>query len=364
MSDILIVGGGIIGMFTARELALAGASVSIIEQGQAGHESSWAGGGIISPLYPWRYPDAVNELAKWGQSHYPQLIEEINAESGLDSELIQNGLLIFDSKEQQRALSWATSWQSKMQLIDNKEIIEVEPELSSFLSSQQNALWMPEVRQVRNPRLVKAIKKYLLKLGVKFIEETKVSGFSRKSGKISGVLSTKGEIKTDMVLLSGGAWSADLLTTFGIQLSVEPVKGQMILFKTRPETIKRIVLSEDRYVIPRKDGRVLVGSTLEHTGFDKSTSVDAREELATEAARIIPILANAEIEFHWAGLRPGSPDGVPYISPVPGIEGLYVNTGHYRNGVVLGPASARLAADIILNRQPIVKIDPYKLKHG
>ena len=161
MSDILIIGGGIIGMLTARELSLAGMKVTIIERGEAGHESSWAGGGIISPLYPWRYSDPVSALAKWGQDIYPELIDEINSESGLDAELIQNGLLMLDN-EQEEALAWAKKWQVNLQLIDNKEIYELEPGLSHSLVTDNKAIWMPDVRQVRNPRLVKATKKYLL----------------------------------------------------------------------------------------------------------------------------------------------------------------------------------------------------------
>lgn len=363
MSDILIVGGGIIGMLTARELSLAGMKVTIVEQGEAGHESSWAGGGIISPLYPWRYSDPVSALAKWGQAFYPQLIEEINAETGLDAELIQNGLLMIED-EQEAALDWAKKWQSNLQFIDSEEVYELEPELSRELVKENKAIWMPDVRQVRNPRLVRATKNYLLKQGVKFIEKCEVTGFLNKDNKVVGVTSSSGDITANKVLVAGGAWSAKLLKNIYINIDVKPVKGQMILFKIEPGKIKRITLNQDRYVIPRKDGRVLVGSTLEHTGFEKATTTAAREELMTEAYRIIPGLRDAEVEHHWAGLRPGSLNGIPYICTVPDLEGLYLNTGHFRNGVVLGPASARLAADLILNRQPILDLNQYKLDRG
>ena len=363
MSDILIVGGGIIGMLTARELSLAGMKVTIVEQGEAGHESSWAGGGIISPLYPWRYSDAVSALAKWGQAFYPELIDEMNAETGLDAELIQNGLLIFGD-EQDAALAWDKKWQSNLQRIDFNQVYELEPELSHELEKGSNAIWMPDVRQVRNPRLVKVAKKYLLKQGVKFVEQTEVTGFKIKANKMLGVTTSSGDIEADKVLVAGGAWSANLLKNIDISPKVEPVKGQMILFKTEPGKIKRIILSQDRYVIPRRDGRVLVGSTLEHTGFDKSTTTNAREELMNEAFRIIPGLKQAEVEHHWAGLRPGSTNGIPYICQINNIEGLYLNAGHYRNGVVLGPASARLAADLILQRQPILETSVYSLNRG
>jgi len=361
MSDILIVGGGIIGMLTARELALTGMKVTIIEQGKAGHESSWAGGGIVSPLYPWRYSEPVTALATWGQAFYPELIGEMYAETGLDAELIQNGLLMLDD-EQDEAVAWSNKHQKNLQLIDSKAVYDLEPELSHSLMAEKKAIWMPEVRQVRNPRLVKATKKYLLNQGVKFVEQSEVTGMINQSGKVTGVTSSFGDILADKVLIAGGAWSANLLKDNTV--SVEPVKGQMILFKTAPDKIKRITLSKDRYVIPRKDGRVLVGSTLEHTGFDKTTTSAAREELMDEAFRIIPCLKNAEVEHHWAGLRPGSTDGIPYICTVPETEGLYLNAGHYRNGVVLGPASARLMADLILQRVPILDIAPYTLERA
>jgi len=360
MSDILIIGGGIIGMLTARELSLAGMTVTIVEQSQAGHESSWAGGGIISPLYPWRYSDSVSALAKWGQAFYPQLIDEINSETGLDAELTKSGLLILGYDEQDVALEWTRAWQVNLQLIEDKEIFELEPNLSPEIIKNQKAIWMPGVSQVRNPRLVKTLRKYIEQQGVKFKEQSKVIDFVINNNKVSGVKTLEGEILADQVIVAGGAWTANLLEKTNISLNIEPVKGQMILFKTRANAIKRIVLSEDRYIIPRRDGRVLVGSTLEYTGFDKSTSDKARQDLYQEALRLIPELEKSEIEHQWAGLRPSSPNGVPYICEHPEIKGLYINSGHFRNGVVLGPASARLMADIVLQRDPILDIKGYQ----
>lgn len=358
MSDILLVGGGIIGMMTARELCLAGMSVTIVDQGAAGQESSWAGGGIISPLYPWRYSDAVNKLAKWGQAFYPELIAEMNAETGMDAELIQSGLLLLDDDAEQ-AVAWAKKWQSNLQLIDNKALYDIEPMLSPASFENKQSIWMPEIRQVRNPRLVKVMKSYLLKQGVSFIEQSEVKGLTQNKARVTGVKTHAGNLLADKVLIASGAWSAKLLKNIEINIDVAPVKGQMILFKSDPDKIKRIVLSQDRYVIPRRDGRVLVGSTVEHTEFDKSTTVEAKKELIQEAVRIMPCLADATVEHHWAGLRPGSKQGIPYICAVPEIEGLYLNSGHYRNGVVLGPASARLAADLILQRSPIIPPQDY-----
>ena len=359
MVDIVVVGGGVIGMLTARELCLAGCQVSIIEKGKTGRESSWAGGGIVSPLFPWRYSDEVNELAQWSQAYYPELIAEIEEETGLGAELVQSGMLFLDNQESDKAQSWAKKWQTNLQVIDKNEIIELEKHLESSSLVQEQAIWMPEVHQVRNPRFVAALKQFLVKRGVKILENEEVKDFTVEENRVSGVQTSSGAIKADKVLLAGGAWSANLLKKIDFSLDVKPVKGQMLLFKAEPDLLNSIVLSPDRYVIPRQDGRILVGSTLEYTDFDKSTTAEARDALFKDAVDIIPALEQFEIEHHWAGLRPGSVDGIPYIGAHPELKDLYINTGHFRNGIVLGPASARLMADIILQRPTIINSDKY-----
>jgi glycine oxidase len=173
------------------------------------------------------------------------------------------------------------------------------------------------------------------------------------------VLTPHGTFAADSFIVCTGAWSGDLLAPLGLRPEISPVKGQMLLFRARPGVVRTIHLAADRYAIPRRDGRVLFGSTVEHAGFDKSTSEEARKELHAIAVARYPALAACEIENHWAGLRPGSPSGIPFIGPHPALANLYVNAGHFRNGIVLGPASARLAADLVLGRGPDVDPAPY-----
>jgi len=354
--DCLVVGGGLIGMLTARELAQAGLSIGLVERGETGRESTWAGGGILSPLYPWRYPDAVSALASWSQARYPALAEALQAESGIDPEYQHSGLLILDTEDVEQAQHWAAQWQRSLELVNQAQIRELEPALGDVPAQ---AVWLPEVGQMRNPRLAQALRKSIENLGVTLFEHTPVKGLVLGETGVHGVLTEQGEFNAERVVIAGGAWSARLLESSGMKLPIRPVRGQMILYRAEPDVVQRIVLSRDRYVIPRRDGRILVGSTLEEAGFDKSTTHAAMQELEREACRLIPALADYEIEHHWAGLRPGSPDGIPYIMQHPRIEGLFINTGHFRNGVVLGLASARLLADMLLGKQPILDPAPY-----
>ncbi|MGH8435971.1 MAG: NAD(P)/FAD-dependent oxidoreductase, partial [Pseudomonas sp.] len=275
MSDTLLVGGGINGLLSAFALAKSGMSVSLMERQVAGREASWAGGGIVSPLYPWRYSSAVTALAHWSQDFYPRLGEALLAQTGVDPEVYVTGLYWLDLDDEAEALAWAEREGRPLSLVSIQSVHAAVPPLGAGFT---RALHMPGVANVRNPRLTRALREALLKMpNVTLHEQCEVSGFICEGERICGVHTAQGDFHADQVVVAAGAWSGELLASLGIELPVEPVKGQMILYKCAEDYLPSMVLAKGRYAIPRKDGHILIGSTLEHAGFDKTPTESALE---------------------------------------------------------------------------------------
>lgn len=358
--DDLIIGGGIIGLLTAYYLAAAGRRVTVLERQQPAQESSWAGGGILSPLYPWRYPDSVNVLAAWGHQHYPTLANTLLQQTGIDPEYYRTGLLIPETDELDLAQQWAKRFGYILHSLDEDALEQCEPRLKTH---HQPAIWLPEIAHIRNPRLTRALITALQQAGVNLVSHAEVTQLNCKDRRIISVCTQTREYSAEHYLVASGAWSAGVLQDILPNLPVYPMKGQMLLYKTAPGAIRRMVLQQNRYIIPRLDGHTLFGSTLEQTEFDKSTTEEAKSELHGIATRWFPMLTQAPIVKHWAGLRPASADGIPTIARHPGVQNLFINTGHFRNGVILGIASAQLMCNLMLEQPSLFDPTPYALDH-
>lgn len=358
-SDITLIGGGIIGLMTARELLAAGASVTILERGLIGQESSWAGGGILLPLYPWRQSDAITRLVVQSLQLYPALASRLKAGSGLDPEWTPCGLLITKNPDVAAAVNWCKTHNIRHEPAGPQffDRLDTEPD---------HPLWLPDIAQVRNPRLVKSLRQDLLNQGADIREHCEITGLVLAGNRITTIKTASGHLPVNQLVLTAGAWTGRLFRQLIPELSaaapsIAPVKGQMLLFEARPDTLPYMVLDGDQYLIPRRDGRILAGSTVERADFDKNPSPEARERLLEFACRLMPSLKPFPLIHHWAGVRPGTEHGIPYIDRHPDIVNLSINAGHFRNGLAMGPASAQLMADLILNRPPKVDPEPYRL---
>lgn len=353
---VTIVGAGIVGLTTALALSDAGLAVRVVERGAVGREASWAGGGILCPLHPWRYPDAVQALAWRAAAAYPALAERLAVATGIDPEWTPSGLLILDGDEA-AARAWSRRWDQPAAICTPAEVATLEPALAC---ANRPAVRLAAVAQVRNPRLLRALAQALEARGVAIHTRCPVQRLQVAAGRVVALETGTGLLATDgPVVVAAGAWSAGLLAPLGAPLPVAPIKGQMLLFEAAPGLIRHVVLQTDRYAVPRRDGRVLFGSTVEQAGFDTTADPATRERLEADAVRLVPALAGARLAAHWAGLRPGSPEGIPVVGRHPAVSNLWVNAGHFRNGVLLAPATAELLADRLLGRVPALDPAPY-----
>ena len=357
-TDITLIGGGVIGLLTARAFINAGASVTILDKALLGQESSWAGGGILLPLYPWRQAEAISQLAVHSLFLYPSLATQLFADTDKDPEWTPCGLLIAKNPDINEAIAWCQQHGIRFQHAEDALF-------NNLVTQTEQPLWLPDIAQARNPRLVKSLKQDLLNKGVTLIENCELTDIRQTQNTITHIKTSTGEYPVKELIISAGAWTGQLFQKLfkGLMASptIAPVKGQMLLFEAKAGLLPSMVLDGDHYLIPRRDGKILAGSTVEHDGFNKCTTEAARNDLTEFALTLLPALKHAPLLHHWAGLRPGTLLGIPYIDRHPDISNLSINAGHFRNGLVMGPASAELIVDLLLNRPTSVDPEPYRL---
>lgn len=349
--DILIIGAGAVGLTSALALVRTGRRVTVLDRGLAAQESTWAGAGVLSPLLPWDYGPEVNQLTERGRALWPAWIAEIQARSGIDPEFLPSGMLALDLTDTATARDWCArhGW----------AVPPVPAQLAPLVPDPARALWLPGVAQVRNPRLGQALRQACLANGVRLMEQTEVRALHTRAGHVTGIETARGTLRAGNYVIAAGAWTQALLGTTAPGVDVFPVRGQIVVFKAEPGLLPSIVFKHGHYLVPRRDGLILAGSTLEQVGFDKGTSDAARAQLIEFACAILPALRQAEIVHHWAGLRPGSPGNIPLIDRHPELGNLYVNSGHYRYGVTMAPASAEILANRMDGRPQALDVAPY-----
>ena len=352
-TDVLIIGGGVIGLTIARELAHRGVrKITVTEKNEFGREASWAAGGILAPQVETDRDDDFFRLACASRDMYREFAELLRAETGIDVQLDTTGTLyVAFSADEEIELRARFDWQQSqgflVEWLDGAAARKLEPCLSKQVRC---ALLFPNDFQIENRRLVEALLIANTTLGVQLRDRCEVSSLKIESERVAGVETRQGFISAPRIVLAAGAWSSSINCSIILpHMDVEPVRGQMLCFEPAGQFAAHVIYSARGYLIPRRDGRLLAGSTTEEAGFERQVTEQGMSAIKSMACEIAPALESLAIVDSWAGFRPRAKDGLPVLGATKHVAGLFYATGHYRNGILLAPVTGELVAEAILS---------------
>lgn len=365
MMDVNIVGGGVIGLSIAYELANQGLSVAIYDRSELGKEASWAGAGMLPPAEMSAAKTPQIQLRAASKVLWSDWSSQLKEESGIDNGFIHcGGFHVTLDDDRTDWLDTVSEWRqsgAQVEEIEGDSIRDVAPFLSQRVKS---VLHLPEMCQVRNPRHLKALLIACVNQGVHLNPGTPVFGFEVDGSNITGVRTSSGIQRAGRTIIAGGAWSPEILHGLGIECKVNPVQGQIVLLSMNRIPFRQVIESGKRYLVPRKDGKVLIGSTESDVGFNKQNTLEGVGGLIQFAETVVPDLKSATFERAWAGLRPKSIDGLPYLGRVGEYENLLMAAGHYRDGLQLSPITARLIRQLICDEKIDLSLEPFACSRG
>lgn len=356
-ADVVIIGGGVIGLTIAHALTLRGVSdVLLVERARLGKEASAAAAGMLAPQAEANEADDFFNLCCLSRDMYPTFVAALREETGIDSELDRTGTLYLaftehDQSELEHRYDWQVRAELAVQKLTSTEARTLEPCISERV---RGALKFPNDIQVENRRLLSALIAANEKFGVRLMTATTVESIRINRGRIEGAETSRGFVSTGKIVVSGGAWSSfiKIRNADSPNPRIEPVKGQMVCFDSTdstPNLARHVIYSPRGYLVPRRDGRVLAGSTTEHAGFDKEVTALGVHSILSNALEISPRISDLPLIGFWAGLRPRAHDSLPVLGSGEEIRGLMFATGHYRNGILLAPITGELIADAIVD---------------
>lgn len=360
--DVVVVGGGVVGCAIAYELTKFGLSVAVLEARRIADEASSVAAGMLTPLAESPRPGPFTDLALAALREYRAVAAEIREASGVDIEYAASGVLrVALNEEQELAARTTLEWQRELGLevawLDAEALRERE---AAITPEARGALLSLEEGHVHAHRLTTALAIAAHHRGAQVRQGTPVIGLLTEGHRVTGVRTPSGDVHAGQVVLAAGPWTGELTAGLGFPLPIRPVKGQLLALAALTAPIRHIVYcSGTGYLVPKADGTILVGATQEEAGFDKRVTVRGVRWLLDGAEQLVPGLGNAEVRELRAGLRPGSPDGAPALGPLPGWEGLTVASGHFRNGILLGPITGRLMAQLVATGQPERDLSPF-----
>jgi glycine oxidase len=359
---VVIVGGGIIGNSVAWRLAREGATVTVLERARLGQEASWAAAGLIAPQAEAQSAGPFFDLCLRARDSFRQISARLIGDSGIDPEYGDFGILYLALNDAERGeLEARARWQraagGAVEELTPDEARELEPGISR---ETVYALYMPEDRPLDNRKLTQAYASAANRCGANFNEGMTATTILTNNGRAWGVRVHGGAIlDADIVVIAAGSWSDSLRGLEDDHVAIHPVRGQIICFEGRPGLINPPVFSQRGYLVPRRDGRLLAGSTMEETGYNRSVTMAGMEKIVTGAIAMVPSLANVTFREAWAGLRPATQDLLPVLGASPSIPNVIYATGHFRSGILLSALTGEVIADLAIGRTPAIDLTPF-----
>ncbi len=358
-ADVVVIGGGVIGLTIARALAMRGVpDVCLIERSTPGKEASFAAAGMLLPQVEADAQDDFFTLACRSRDLYQSFAATLRDETGIDVELDSTGTLYIALNDEDRnAIERRYEWQTRaglpVELLSAAAARDLEPCISA---STVGALLFPNDIQVENRRLLNALVNSVNNLGVTSLTETNVESLIMEAGRLTGVQTSRGTVDCGVAVIAAGTWSGLIQHS---SFSIEPVRGQMVCLEAKPQLTRHVIYSPRGYLVPRQDGRLLAGSTSENVGFAKFVTAGGISSILQNANEISPAISNLPVVDTWAGLRPRAADGLPVLGACGEIDGLFYATGHYRNGILLGPITGELISEAIVEGVTSPLIAPF-----
>ena len=371
MTDALIVGGGVIGLSLAYELAGEGCKVRLLDRGAPGREASWAGAGILPPASAEPEIDPYEQLLQLSNELHRAWSARLREETGVDNGYRRCGgiYLARDAATKTQLDRAAEAWRQQgvaVETLSPDELASREPSLAGGAVSPglRAAYFLPDETQLRNPRHLKALLAGCALRGVEISAGIAVEDFLVRGERIERVLTSSGPLEAEQVCLTSGPWTKTLLSRLGVRTALKPIRGQIALLSAARPLLRSIVNEGPRYLVPRPDGRILVGSTEEDAGFEKLTTAGGIGGLLEFALSLAPGLKAAQLEQCWAGLRPNTLDGRPYLGQIPGLANAYVAAGHFRSGLQLSPGTAAVMSRLMRGLDPQFDLTPFRVDRG
>lgn len=369
VDDLIVCGGGVIGLAIAWQAARKGWKVRILEQRRIGSGASWAGAGILPPGATRGVFDPIEQLRALSDAMFEDWCGLLQSETGIDVGFRRcGGLYLTRTNGEFATLSaneaWWTDHGIEFQRWTPAETAKRVPALQhSAMTELKSAWYLPGECQIRNPRYLKALQLACQKHGVVIHEHEPMKHIEAGVNSID-VETTLGRYPTKRVCITAGAWTPLTIPERTLQTGIFPVRGQMVLFHCEAPPFTSVINEGHRYLVPRDDGYVLAGSCEEEAGFDESTTPDMIDQITRWARQMVPILESAPVEKSWSGLRPGSIDGLPYLGNLPSHKNIYIAAGHYRHGIHLSPITAETMLALMSNATLRIDLAPFRLTRG